>query len=128
VTARELALRVVIDVFPPPSDKPGVTKGRRRGVRIAAFDYRVPSLGLERARCGVRRPACLWRNQNASYARLVSSLDPAQDEKNKALPPAIRELLRLAIYELVYTHADEYATLFEFVNLAKRFGHRGWRT
>ncbi len=33
--------------------------------------------------------------------------------------------MRLAAYELVYTRADVHATVFEFVNLAKRFGHRG---
>jgi 16S rRNA (cytosine967-C5)-methyltransferase len=31
----------------------------------------------------------------------------------------------LAIYELAYTRADEHATVFEFVNLAKRYAHRG---
>ncbi|HEY6450029.1 MAG TPA: transcription antitermination factor NusB, partial [Candidatus Cybelea sp.] len=41
------------------------------------------------------------------------------------LPPAILEILRLATYELVYTRADIHATVFEFVNLAKRWGHRG---
>ncbi len=43
----------------------------------------------------------------------------------RELPPVIREVLRLAIYELKYTRADEHATVFEFVNLAKRHGHRG---
>ena len=33
--------------------------------------------------------------------------------------------MRLATYELVYTRADVHATVFEFVNLAKRWGHRG---
>jgi 16S rRNA (cytosine967-C5)-methyltransferase len=41
------------------------------------------------------------------------------------LPATILEILRLAVYELVYTHADEHATVFEFVNLAKRCAHRG---
>ncbi len=41
------------------------------------------------------------------------------------LPPAILEILRLATYELIYTRADIHATVFEFVNLAKRWGHRG---
>jgi 16S rRNA (cytosine967-C5)-methyltransferase len=41
------------------------------------------------------------------------------------VPQAVRELLRLAAYELLYTRADEHAAVFEFVNLAKRIAHRG---
>ena len=42
-----------------------------------------------------------------------------------SVPPAVRELLRLAAYELLFTRADEHAAVFEFVNLAKRVAHRG---
>ncbi len=47
-------------------------------------------------------------------------LEPFIGERTQALPPAIREILRLAAYELIYTRADVHATVFEFVNLAKR--------
>ena len=46
-------------------------------------------------------------------------------ERKTELPTTIHEILRLAVYELVYTRADTHATVFEFVNLAKRYGHRG---
>lgn len=49
----------------------------------------------------------------------------SRPERRRRMPPAILEILRLATYELVYTRADAYATVFEFVNLAKRWGHRG---
>ena len=52
-------------------------------------------------------------------------LEPLIGERAGALPPVIREILRLAVYEIAYTRADEHATVFEWVNLAKRFGHRG---
>jgi 16S rRNA (cytosine967-C5)-methyltransferase len=118
VTARELALRVVCDVFPPEG------QATARGAH-AAFDYRVRRSDLSERDVAFAAELAYGAIKMRRTLDWYLSLDPAQDEKNKALPPAIRELLRLAIYELVYTHADEYATLFEFVNLAKRFGHRG---
>jgi 16S rRNA (cytosine967-C5)-methyltransferase len=116
MTARELALAVVCDVFPQP---PSATE---RGAQ-AAFDYRA-------------RRAQLSDRDRAFAAELAYGaikmrraldwyLDPFIGNRHPALPPSIRELLRLAIYELVYTRADEHATVFEFVNLAKRWGHRG---
>src|ERR1700722_5008909 len=91
----------------------------------AAFDYRVRRANLSERDVAFAAELAYGAIKMRRTLDWYLSLDPAQDEKNKALPAAIRELLRLAIYELVYTHADEYATLFEFVNLAKRFGHRG---
>jgi len=52
-------------------------------------------------------------------------LDPFIGERAAQLPASVREILRLAAYELIYTRADAHATVFEFVDLAKRFGHRG---
>ncbi len=68
-----------------------------------------PNSRTARSRCGARSTGTSnrsWRSQ-------------------RALPPLVRELLRLAIYELTYTRADEHATVFEFVNVAKRHAHRG---
>jgi 16S rRNA (cytosine967-C5)-methyltransferase len=118
MTARELALRVVGDVFPPEA------QASARSAH-AAFDYRVRRSDLSERDVAFAAELAYGAIKMRRTLDWYLSLDPAQDEKNKALPPAIRELLRLAIYELVFTHADEYATLFEFVNLAKRFGHRG---
>jgi len=52
-------------------------------------------------------------------------LQPFIGERKAPLAPAIHEILRIAVYELVYTRADTHATVFEWVNLAKRYGHRG---
>jgi len=52
-------------------------------------------------------------------------LEPFIGGRTAKMPPAIREILRLATYELIYTRPDAHATVFEFVNLAKRWGHRG---
>ena len=118
VNARELALSVVRDVFPAS----GVAR-RPNVYAQASFDYRArrtqlsdatarspPSWPTARSRCAARSTGISSRS-SASAARRCR--------------PSIREILRLAIYELVYTRADEHATVFEFVNLAKRHAHRG---
>ena len=56
---------------------------------------------------------------------LDDALRPFLKERAKSLPSTIQELLRLAVYELRYTQPDVHATLFEWVNLAKRYGHQG---
>ncbi|HEX4013887.1 MAG TPA: transcription antitermination factor NusB [Candidatus Cybelea sp.] len=108
--ARELALRVVRDVFPD--------SGPSRTAH-AAFDYR-----LRRARLHERDVAFAAELAYGSI-KMRRALDAYLAGRVKTIPPVIGEILRLAVYELVYTKADEYATVFEFVNLAKRFGHRG---
>jgi 16S rRNA (cytosine967-C5)-methyltransferase len=112
MTARELALRVVSDVFATPG----------RGAH-AAFDYRARRAGLS------ARDVAFAAELAYGAIKMRRTLDwyvnPLLIKPLPDLPPAIAEILRLAVYELVYTRADEHATLFEFVNLAKRFGHRG---
>jgi 16S rRNA (cytosine967-C5)-methyltransferase len=113
--ARELALAVVRDVFPPPQSQ-GVERTAQ-----ASFDYRVRHAQLtDRDRAFA---AELAYGSIKMRRALDWHLEPFLDRPN--LPPVIREILRLATYELVYTRADEHATVFEFVNLAKRYGHRG---
>jgi 16S rRNA (cytosine967-C5)-methyltransferase len=120
--AREVALAVVRDVFPPPGS------GAIERSAQAAFDYRA-------------RKADLGGRDRAFAAELAYGtikmrraldwyLEPFIGSRNserggKDLPPTIRELLRLAIYELAYTRPDVHATVFESVDLAKRYGHRG---
>jgi len=116
MNARELALQVVRDVFPVPGS-PAIERGAQ-----AAFDFRA------------RRSGCSERDRafaaELAYGAIKMRrcldwyLEPFLAEA-KQLPPVIREILRLAVYELVFTRADEHATVFEFVNLAKRYGHRG---
>jgi 16S rRNA (cytosine967-C5)-methyltransferase len=115
VTAREMALRVVGDVFPANAES-------ARSAH-AAFDYRVRRAGLS------ARDVAFAAELAYGAIKMRRTLDwyisPLLTKPLSELPPAIAEILRLAVYELVYTRADEHATLFEFVNLAKRFGHRG---
>jgi 16S rRNA (cytosine967-C5)-methyltransferase len=110
VSARELALRVVRDVFPD--------SGAPRTAH-AAFDYRVRRAGLN------ERDVAFAAELAYGAIKMRRALDFYLAGRVKTIPAVIHEILRLAIYELVYTRADEHATVFEFVNLAKRFGHRG---
>jgi 16S rRNA (cytosine967-C5)-methyltransferase len=115
VTAREIALGVVRDVFP-------AGKSTERGA-AEALDYRLRKQSVERrdrafatelAYGAIKmRRALDWR------------LDPFIGSRAETLPPAIREILRLAMYELAYTKADVHATVFEWVNLARKYGHTG---
>lgn len=117
MTARELALRVVRDVF-PAHGAPEPPRGAH-----AAFDYRVRRADLSER--DVAFAAELAYGAIKMRRTLEFYLDPLLSRPIRELPAAIGEVLRLAIYELVYTRADEYATVFEFVNLAKHVGHRG---
>jgi 16S rRNA (cytosine967-C5)-methyltransferase len=110
VGARELALRVVRDVFPD--------SGPARTAH-AAFDYRVRRAALN------ERDVAFAAELAYGAIKMRRALDFYLTGRVKTIPAVIHEILRLAVYELVYTRADEYATVFEFVNLAKRFGHRG---
>jgi 16S rRNA (cytosine967-C5)-methyltransferase len=117
MNARELALAVVRDVFPPPG-----TRAIERGAQ-AAFDYRARRTELsDRDRAFA---AELAYGAIKMRRALDWHLEPFIGERAAALPPAIREILRLAAYELIYTRADVHATVFEFVNIAKRSSHRG---
>jgi 16S rRNA (cytosine967-C5)-methyltransferase len=116
MTARELALRVVSDVFPPPG-----STAFARGAQ-ASFDYRARRTQLsERDRAFAAELAYGAIKMRRALDWYLEKFVGSQRE----LPLAIREILRLAVYELAYTRADEYATVFEFVNLAKRCAHRG---
>ncbi len=116
MNARELALSVVSDVFPPKGSR-AVERGAQ-----ASFDYRA-----RRAQLGERDRAFAAELAYGAI-KMRRTLDWYLEPflaSQRELPPVIRELLRLAIYELIYTRADEHATVFEFVNAAKRHAHRG---
>lgn len=115
MTARELALRVVRDVFPQPQSR-AVERGAQ-----ASFDYHARRAGLD------ERDRAFAAELAYGAIKMRRALDWYLDPflRSQQLPAAIREILRLAVYELVYTRADEHATVFEFVNLAKRCAHRG---
>jgi 16S rRNA (cytosine967-C5)-methyltransferase len=116
MSARDVALAVVRDVFPSQSNLP------ERGAQ-EALDYRVRKANLSPAD---RAFATELAYGSIKMRRALDwYLDPFIGERPQPLPPAIREILRLGVYELAFTKADVHATVFEFVNLAKRYGHRG---
>jgi len=117
MNAREVALHAVRDVFPAPGSG-SIERGAQE-----ALDYRA-----RKGRLDVRDRAFateLCYGAIKMRRALDWYLAPFIGERKEPLPPAIAEILRLAVYEIVYTRADEHATVFEFVNLAKRYGHRG---
>lgn len=114
MTAREVALLVVRDVFP--------SSGRERGAQ-EALDYRLRKAGLD------ARDRAFATELAYGAIKMRRTLDwylaPFVGERAATLAPTAHEILRLAVYELCYTRADEHATVYEFVELAKRHGHRG---
>lgn len=115
-SARDVALAVVRDVFPNE-------RGRRERGAQEALDYRARRAGLsERDRAFATE---LAYGAIKMRRALDAALQPFVGERRHALPPVVAEILRLGAYELLYTRADAHATVFEFVNLAKRYGHRG---
>ena len=115
-TSRDVALQTVRDVFPaaPQSLERGAQDALDYRARKADLDARDRAFATELAYGSIKMRRTLdWY------------LQPFIGERSATLPPAIREVLRLAVYELVYTRADVHATVFEWVNVAKRYGHRG---
>ncbi|MGH7738004.1 MAG: transcription antitermination factor NusB [Candidatus Tyrphobacter sp.] len=114
MTAREVALQVVRDVFPSSGPQRGAQESLDYRLRAAALDERDRSFATRLAYGAIEmRRALDWQ------------LEPFIGERRKTLPATTHEILRLAIYELCYTDSDAYATLYEFVEIAKRRGHRG---
>ncbi|HUY40113.1 MAG TPA: transcription antitermination factor NusB [Candidatus Dormibacteraeota bacterium] len=114
MNAREVALYVVRDVFP--------TAGRARGAQ-EALDYRVRAAELS---ARDRAFATELAYGAIKMRRLLDwYLQPFLGERAATLAATAHEALRLAIYELRFTRADEHATVYEFVEIAKRRGHRG---
>jgi len=114
MNAREVALQAVRDVFPQSGAERGAQEALDYRARKGELDARDRAFATELAYGAIKmRRALDWY------------LAPFVGDRTKQLPPVIREILRLAIYEIVYTRADRHATVFEFVNLAKKYGHRG---
>lgn len=114
MNAREVALHVVRDVFP--------SEGRERGAQ-EALDYRLRSAGLD------ARDRAFATELAYGAIKMRRALDwflqPFLGERAATLQATTHEVLRLAIYELRYTRAEAHATVYEFVEIAKRRGHRG---
>jgi 16S rRNA (cytosine967-C5)-methyltransferase len=116
VNARDVALQTVRDVFVAPG-------GGTERTAQEALDYRARKANLD------ARDRAFATELAYGAIKMRRALDWYLEsfigERKTQLPPAIHEILRLAVYELVYTRADTHATVFEFVNLAKHYGHRG---
>ncbi|MDP9024558.1 MAG: 16S rRNA (cytosine(967)-C(5))-methyltransferase RsmB [Candidatus Eremiobacteraeota bacterium] len=115
-TARDIALQTVRDVF--PSTPQTIERGAQD-----ALDYRARKANV------AARDRAFATELAYGAIKMRRTLDwylqPFIGERASTLPSAIREVLRLAVYELVYTRPDVHATVFEWVNVAKRNGHRG---
>ncbi len=89
----------------------------------AAFDYRARRSQLS------ERDRAFAAELAYGAIKMRRALDwQLQPFVSAQLPPAIREILRLAMYGSLYTRADVHATVFEFVNLANATVTAVWRT
>ncbi len=117
MNARAVALMVVRDVFPPAG-----TNTPERGAQ-EALEYRARKAHLD------ARDRAFATQLAYGSIKMRRALDwylaPFIGNRSHPLPIVVHEVLRLAIFELVYTEPDVHATVFEFVNLAKKYGHRG---
>lgn len=115
MTAREVALQIVRDVFP--------TQTNQERTAQEALDYRVRKAELD---ARDRSFATHLAFGAIKMRRLLDwYLQPYVGDRSKPLDPTIREVLRLAIYEVLFTSAQPHATVSQWVDLAKRYGHRG---
>jgi len=113
-SARDVALHVVRDVFPPA--------GAQRGAQ-EALDYRLRKATLDprdRAFATMLAFGAIKMRRTLDWY-----LQPYIGERAKPLPPVIAEIARLAVYELRFTSSAAHAAVSEWVNLAKIYGHRG---
>ncbi len=114
MNAREVALQIVRDVFPASGYGRGAQEALDYRVRKAELSARDRAFATELAYGAIKMRRTLdWY------------LEPFLGERRNTLQPTTHEILRLAVYELRYTRAEEYATVSQFVDLAKRYGHRG---
>lgn len=114
MNAREVALAVVRDVFPPSGVARTAQASLEYRARQESLDPRDRAFATELTYGAIKmRRALDWQ------------LQPFLGERATTIPQTTREVLRLAVFELRYTKADEHATVHEFVEIAKRRGHRG---
>jgi 16S rRNA (cytosine967-C5)-methyltransferase len=115
MTAREVAFQTIRDVF-PFDGSPG------RGAQ-EALEYRAGKENLDSR----DRAFCTHLVFGAIKMRRILDwyLAPYVGQRGKALPPAIAEILRLGFFELLFSAAADHAVVSQWVNAAKRHGHRG---
>jgi 16S rRNA (cytosine967-C5)-methyltransferase len=114
MSAREVALNVLRDVFAPGGAERGAQQALDYRLRKAALDARDRGFATMLAFGAIKmRRALDWY------------LQPYLGARNKPLPQTIGEILRLAIYELRFSGGPPHAVVSQWVNLAKTHGHRG---
>lgn len=114
MNSRELALEVVRDVFP--------AQGMPRGAH-EAFDYRAKRSNLSARDRAFTAELTYGSIKARRYLDWV--LEPYVGGRNDTLPPTIREILRLGIYQLRRMSVTPRAAVSEMVGVAKEHGHRG---
>lgn len=112
-SAREVALRTVRDVFSP--EQRGAQASFDHHVRTSELDARDRAFAAEIAYGSIKMRRLLdWY------------LAPYVGGREQPLPPAIAEILRLGVYQLrCMGGVDDHAAVYETVNLARRYGHKG---
>jgi 16S rRNA (cytosine967-C5)-methyltransferase len=115
MTAREVALQTVRDVFP--------SQPAQERTAQESLDYRLRKAELDARDRGF---ATMLAFGAIKMRRLLDwYLKPYIGDRNKPLTPTIHEILRLSVYELRFTNAQPHATVSQWVDIAKRHGHRG---
>lgn len=112
VSAREVALKCLIAVDEQDAYADVTLRHLFRRYCLSELDR---ALATELAYGAIRRRNTLdWLASQFSHYNLTE------------LPPAIRNILRLGIYQLYFLdNIPPWAAINEAVNLAKKFGHRG---
>ncbi|GAC1595867.1 MAG: 16S rRNA (cytosine(967)-C(5))-methyltransferase RsmB [Candidatus Velthaea sp.] len=113
ITAREVALQVVRDVF---GDQPRAAR--------ESLDYRTRTANLSPRDRGFATE--LAYGAIKMRRALDYTLAPYLGARQATLPKPIAEILRLGTYQLRYMNGVEaYAAVSESVGLARRYGHKG---
>jgi len=113
VLSREVAFQVVQDVF--GEEKRGAQAAFDLRARRAELDTRDRAFAAELAYGSIK-----------SRRRIDYELAPYVGIREKALPPAIADVLRLGVYQVRYmSGVDDHAAVSETVNLAWKHGHKG---
>ena len=112
-SAREVAYQVVRDVFGP--EQRGAQAAFNVRTRRAELDQRDRAFAAELAYGSIKQ------------RRLIDwYLQPYVGTREKALPPAISDVLRLGVYQLRFmSGVEDHAAVSETVNLAWKHGHKG---
>jgi 16S rRNA (cytosine967-C5)-methyltransferase len=112
-TAREVAFQVVRDVFGP--EQRGAQAAFNVRTRRAELDVRDRAFAAELAYGSIKQ------------RRLIDwYLKPYIGVRDKALPQAILDVLRLGVYQLHFmSGVEDHAAVSETVNLAWKHGHKG---